>query len=154
MLHHQPAPPSCSVLLLVVWCEMWQWIVHFPGFSAVQTTSYRWPGPTLTVLALKRSEGASVSPSRATATNDEVQPHRQTDERHCDGRYDDAGRVARDAVHRRATPCFHSGLMNSSWAPGVGSLSAITYSRPIGPIYKVTKTKPHFITTGSGLPWN
>ena len=53
------------------------------------------------------------------------------------------------------TPCFHSGLMNSSWPPGVGSLSAITYSnRPIGPMYKVTSTKPHFITTGSGLPWN
>jgi hypothetical protein len=30
--------------------------------------------------------------------------------------------------------------------------SAITYSnRPIGPMYKVTSTKPHFITAGSGL---
>ena len=34
-----PPPPSCSVLLLVVWCEMWQWIIHLPGLSAVQITS-------------------------------------------------------------------------------------------------------------------
>jgi hypothetical protein len=26
--------------------------------------------------------------------------------------------------------------------------------RPIGPIYRVTRTNPHFITAGSGLPLN
>ena len=34
-----PPPPSCSVLLFVVWCPMWQWIIHLPGLSAVQITS-------------------------------------------------------------------------------------------------------------------
>ena len=49
-------------------------------------------------------------------------------------------------------PCFDSGLMKSSCVPGCGSLSASTYSRsPSGPVYSVTRMKPHFITIGSGL---
>ena len=36
-----PPPPFVSTLLFVVWCEMWQWIIHFPAFSAGQMTSYR-----------------------------------------------------------------------------------------------------------------
>ena len=35
----RPPPPSCSVLLFVVWWGMWQWIIHLPGFTAVQITS-------------------------------------------------------------------------------------------------------------------
>ncbi len=50
------------------------------------------------------------------------------------------------------TPCFHSGAMNFSCSPGRGSLSARTYrSSPKGPMYRVTRIKPHFITVGSGL---
>src|SRR3546814_9059742 len=50
---------------------------------------------------------------------------------------------------------LHSGLMNASCSPGRGSLSAMTYnSSPIGPMYSVTSTNPHFITAGSGLPVN
>ncbi len=28
-----PPPPFISTLLLVVWCAMWQWMIHLPGFS-------------------------------------------------------------------------------------------------------------------------
>src|SRR3546814_10984981 len=31
-----PPPPPVSVFLLVVWCELWQWILHLPGLGVSQ----------------------------------------------------------------------------------------------------------------------
>src|SRR3546814_8188707 len=36
-----PQPPSVSVLLLVVWCEMRHCIIHLPGLSALDRKSTR-----------------------------------------------------------------------------------------------------------------
>src|ERR1700681_2268466 len=34
-----PPPPCNSALLFVVWCGIWQWISHLPGWRAFQITS-------------------------------------------------------------------------------------------------------------------
>ncbi len=80
-------------------------------------------------LENKKPEGKSRN-----IFDDQIDPHRQSQQCRDDSRQADSGRIACDAWIVLPTPCFHSGDVNFSCSPGRGSLSARTYSKnPSGP---------------------